>query len=218
MTWLWTFNDPNATPPNPNTSTAQHPTHNFLEGTYPINLLATSSNGCIKDTTITATFTVTPLLNYPVLPAVCENANPVSVATATVTNGVTGTGTYSGPGTSSAGMFDPAVAGYGTHTITYSFTSTGGCARTITQTIQVHARPRTNFTLPASGCLAPNGLVQFTNTSTIPDAQTMTWLWTFNDPNATPPNPNTSTAQHPTHNFQEGTYAINLQATSSMVV
>ncbi len=215
MTWLWTFNDPNATPPNPNTSTAQHPSHNFQEGTYPINLLATSSNGCVKDTTINATFAVTPLLNYSALPAICENANPVSVATATVTNGITGTGTYSGPGTSSAGMFDPAIAGYGTHTITYSFTSTGGCTRTTTQTIQVHARPRTSFTLPAGLCLAPNGQVQFTNTSTIPDAQTMNWLWTFNDPNATPPNPNTSTAQHPTHDFREGTYPINLLATSN---
>lgn len=215
MTWLWTFNDPNASAPNPNTSTAQHASHMFLDGTYPINLQATSSNGCIKDTTITATFSVTPVLNYSTIPAICESAAPVSVANASVTNGVPGTGTYSGPGTNAAGLFDPAVAGYGTHTITYTFTSTGGCTQTITQDVLVHARPRTNFTLPAAGCLPPNGLVNFTNTSTIPDAQTMTWLWTFNDPNASAPNPNTSTAQHASHLFQEGTYPVNLQATSS---
>lgn len=216
MTWLWNFGDPNATPPgNPNTSTAQNPSHNYLEGTYTINLQATSSNGCVKDTNITTSFAVTPLLTYAALPAICENAAPVSVATANVTNGVTGTGVYSGPGTDAAGMFNPATAGYGTHTITYTFTSTGGCVQSTTQNILVHARPRTNFTLPAAGCLPVTGQVQFTNTSTIPDAQTMTWLWNFNDPNAGGGNPNTSTAQNPTHNYGEGTYTINLQATSS---
>lgn len=216
MTWLWNFGDLNATPPgNPNTSTAQNPTHNYLEGTYTINLQATSSNGCVKDTNITTSFAVTPLLTYAALPAICENAAPVSVATANVTNGVIGTGVYSGPGTDAAGMFNPATAGYGTHTITYTFTSTGGCVQSTTQNILVHARPRTNFTLPAAGCLPTTGQVQFTNTSSIPDAQTMTWLWNFNDPNAGGGNPNTSTAQNPTHNYGEGTYTINLQATSS---
>lgn len=216
MTWLWNFGDPNATPPgNPNTSTAQNPSHNYLEGTYTINLQATSSNGCVKDTNITTSFAVTPLLTYAALPAICENAAPVSVATANVTNGVIGTGVYSGPGTNAAGMFNPSIAGYGTHTITYTFTSTGGCVQSTTQNILVHARPRTNFTLPAAGCLPVTGQVQFTNTSTIPDAQTMTWLWNFNDPNAGGGNPNTSTAQNPTHNYGEGTYTINLQATSS---
>jgi gliding motility-associated-like protein len=215
MTWLWNFGDPNANGGNPNTSTAQSPTHNYLEGTYTINLQATSSNGCVKDSSVTATFAVTPVLNYAALPAICENAAPVSVASATVTNGVTGTGVYSGPGTSSAGMFDPAVAGYGPHTITYTFTSTGGCVQTTSQSIVVNARPRATFTIPAAGCLAANGQVQFTNTSTIPDGQTMTWLWNFGDPNANGGNPNTSTALSPTHNYGEGTYTINLQTTSS---
>jgi len=215
MSWLWNFGDPNANAGNPNTSTALNPTHNYGEGTYTINLQATSSNGCVKDSSITATFAVTPVLNYAAIPAICENAAPVSVASATVTNGVAGTGVYSGPGTDAAGMFDPVVAGYGTHTITYSFTSAGGCTQATTQTIQVHARPRATFTIPASGCLPATGQVLFTNTSTIPDAQTMTWLWNFGDPNANAGNPNTSTILNPSHNYGEGTYTINLQATSS---
>ena len=102
MTWLWNFNDPNANAGNPNTSTAQNPTHNYGEGTYNIILQATSSNGCIKDTTITATFSLTPLLAYPALAAVCENVAPLSIATASAINAVTGTGVYSGPGTNAA--------------------------------------------------------------------------------------------------------------------
>lgn len=213
--YLWNFGDPNATPPNPNTSIIQNPTHNYQQGTYNVNFRATTINGCMKDTTMSLTFNLKPSLAYPPLNAVCENAPAFSIANATVTNGVTGSGIYTGPGTNAAGMFDPAVAGYGTHTIWYKFTAAGNCVDSISQTILVHARPRTSFTIPASGCLPVNGQVQFTNTSTIPDAQTMTWLWNFNDPNATPPNPNTSTAQNPSHNFQQGTYNINLAATSS---
>lgn len=215
MTWLWNFNDPNAGAGNPNTSTIQNPTHSYLEGTYNINLAATSNNGCVKDTTITATFAVTPVLNFAAIPAVCENNAPLSVANASVTNGVTGTGVYSGPGTDAAGMFDPAVAGYGTHTITYNFTSAGGCTQSTTQTVLVHARPRTSFTAPEVTCLGTDGLAQFTNTSTVPDGQTMTWSWNFNDPNAGAGNPNTSTALHPSHIYQEGTYSVNLTATTN---
>lgn len=215
MTWLWNFGDPNANGGNPNTSTAQNPTHNYQNGTYTINLQATSSNGCVKDSSITTSFSLTPLLNYGTLAAVCENAAPLSVANATVTNSVPGTGVYSGPGTDAAGLFNPGVAGFGLHTITYTFTSTGGCIQTATSTIRVHARPRTQFTIPAATCLPANGLVQFTNTSTIPDAQTMNWLWNFGDPNANAGNPNTSTALSPSHNYGEGTYTINLQATST---
>lgn len=212
---LWNFGDPNASPGNPNTSTLLNPSHNYQQGTYNINFSATTTNGCAKDTTMTVTFNLKPALSYLPLAAVCENAPAFSIASAMVTNNVTGTGVYSGPGMNAAGMFDPAVAGYGTHTIWYKFTSTANCIDSVSQTILVHARPRTSFTIPASGCIPVGGLVQFTNTSTIPDAQTMSYLWTFNDPNATPGNPNTSTAQNPSHNFQEGTYNINLTVTSS---
>ncbi|MBK8951646.1 MAG: PKD domain-containing protein [Chitinophagaceae bacterium] len=215
LTWLWTFNDPNANAGNPNTSTTLNPTHNYLEGTYNINLQATTSNGCTKDTTVTATLSVTPALSYPVLAAVCENAPALTVASATVTNGVTGTGVYSGPGTNASGMFNPAIAGYGTHTITYTFTSAGGCVETTTQNILVHAKPRTAFSFPSGSCLPPAGSVTFNNTTNIPDAQPATWLWDFNDPNANAGNPNTSAAFSPSHNFGEGIFNVKLTATTS---
>ena len=213
-TYAWNFGDPNATPGNPNTSAIQTPTHNYQQGTYSVNFSATTANGCSKDTTETLTFNLKPLLSYPALNAVCESDAVLSVAAATVTNGVTGTGMYSGPGTDVSGNFDPAVAGYGTHTIKYVFTSGAGCADSIIQTILVHAKPRSGFTF-TSGCLAPNGLVQFTDNTTIPDGQSFTWLWNFNDPNATGGNPNTSTAQNPTHLYGEGTYNVNLAVTTA---
>ena len=212
--WTWNFNDPNANGGNPNTSNLQNPSHNFLSGTYNVNLSASTTNSCVKDTTIAATFNLKPALAYPPLNNICENAAPVSVATATVTNGVTGTGVYQGPGTSSNGTFTPSIAGPGTYTIWYVFTSTGNCKDSISQTITVYASPRPNFTYP-SGCLNANGFVQFTNTTTIADAQTLSFAWSFADPNANGSNPNTSTLQNPSHYFLSGIYNVNLSVTSS---
>ena len=211
----WNFGDPNANGSNPNTSTLQNPSHNYQQGTYTIKFWATTINGCVDTSIQLLTFNLKPAITYTALNAVCENAPAFSIASANVTNGVTGTGVYSGPGTTAAGQFNPALAGYGTHTIKYVFTSAAGCADSVTQTILVHARPRTNFTIPAGGCLPVGGLVTFTNTTNIPDGQGVTWLWNFGDPNANGSNPNTSTLQNPSHNYGDGTYSIKLEATTA---
>jgi gliding motility-associated-like protein len=211
----WNFGDLNANGSNPNTSTLQNPSHSYQQGTYTIKFWATTINGCVDTSIQQLTFNLKPAITYTALNAICENAPAFSIASANVTNGVTGTGVYSGPGTTAAGQFNPALAGYGTHTIKYVFTSAAGCADSVTQTILVHARPRTNFTIPAGGCLPVGGLVTFTNTTNIPDGQGVTWLWNFGDPNANGSNPNTSTLQSPSHNYLEGNYSIKLEATTA---
>ncbi|MFN7013690.1 MAG: T9SS type A sorting domain-containing protein, partial [Bacteroidia bacterium] len=45
-------------------------------------------------------------------------------------------GTFSGPGVG-GNIFDPATAGVGTHTITYSFTDANGCSGIVTQQVTV---------------------------------------------------------------------------------
>ncbi|GAA4325353.1 PKD domain-containing protein [Flaviaesturariibacter amylovorans] len=214
LTYLWNFGDPAATATNPNTSTAQHPTHVFGTGTYNIKLTVTSSSGCVADTTITAEFKIQPDAQFPALPAVCENGAAFSVATASVTNGVPGTGVYSGPGTDAAGNFNPAAAAIGPNTITYIFTSTAGCADTVTSIVNVKPRPRPTFTGPAGGCFT-DGVVTFANGTTIADGSALTYSWNFGDPAATGANPNTSTATNGTHTFGTGTYNVQLSATSA---
>jgi len=212
----WNFGDPNATPANPNTSTATNPSHNFATGTYPIRLTATAQNGCAHDTTINVTFSIKPDAVFGNLDPVCENATgALTVAQGSVTNNVAGTGVYQGPGTSANGAFAPAVAGPGVHQILFIFTTPGGCADTATRSITVYARPRANFTFPDS-CLPVTGLVQFNNTTTVSDGQTMTYQWNFANPNATAGNPNTSTATNPTHNYSNnGSYNVRLTATTA---
>lgn len=211
MTYSWNFGDPNASGSNPNTSTQQSPTHTYAYGTYTIQYTATTVNGCSKDTSVTTTFNLAPVLAFSALSPVCENTTgSVSIANGSVSNAVPGTGYYSGPATTAAGQFTPSAAGAGTHTVWYVFNSTAGCKDSISQTIQVYARPKPGFTFP-TGCLAENGMVQFTNATTVSDGQTMSYSWTFADPNASGSNPNTSTQRDPTHNYTNtGTYAVKL--------
>ena len=56
----------------------------------------------------------------------------------TLTGGTPTGGTYSGPGVA-AGAFDPAAAGLGTHTISYSYTDGNGCSASASETILVDA-------------------------------------------------------------------------------
>jgi len=214
LTYGWIFGDPNATTANPNTSTLKDPSHDYAEGTYTIRLGVTSSDGCTDDTTVQARFALRPVLAFTPLTAVCQEAAPLSVARASVTNGVSGTGVYKGPGTSANGGFDPKAAGYGTHTVWYVFTTAGGCTDSISQSIRVHATPLAAFSVPAGGCLDPGGRVSFLNASSVPDGQTLAYLWNFGDPNASGANPNTSTLRDPTHDYGEGTFNIRLGVTS----
>jgi hypothetical protein len=55
-----------------------------------------------------------------------------------LTGGSPAGGTYSGPGVA-GGMFDPSVAGIGTHTLTYTYTDSTSCTGTIPQTFIVDA-------------------------------------------------------------------------------
>lgn len=63
--------------------------------------------------------------------AACNTAEPL-----TLSGGAPTGGTYSGAGVS-GGIFDPSVAGVGSHLITYTFTDGNGCQNSAAQTILV---------------------------------------------------------------------------------
>lgn len=214
LSYVWNFGDANATTTNPNISALKDPTHDYVEGTFAITLTATTINGCSDDTTVQARFALRPVLTFTSLTAVCQESAVFSVAKGSVTNGVTGTGIYRGPGTSPNGQFDPKAAGYGNHTIWFVFTTSGGCSDSISQTIRVHATPVAAFSVPLGGCLEPGGRVSFSNTSSSSDLQTLSYLWNFGDPNSSVTNPNTSTLSSPTHDYVEGTYNVKLVVTT----
>ncbi|MGQ0829362.1 MAG: DUF11 domain-containing protein, partial [Bacteroidota bacterium] len=76
---------------------------------------------------------VLPTVTFEPLSDVCVNSPAFSLS-----GGSPAGGTYSGPGVTAGGIFNPATTGVGTFTITYTFTS-GGCTTSATQTIKVNA-------------------------------------------------------------------------------
>jgi hypothetical protein len=104
-------------------------------GVHTITYSYTDGNGCSNTCTFTITVNALPVVTCPGNSSVC-----VSAAAFALSGGSPAGGTYSGAGVS-AGSFNPATAGVGTHTITYSYTDANSCTNSCTFTITVNALP-----------------------------------------------------------------------------
>ncbi len=91
----------------------------------------TDGNNCSADATQSITVNAAPTATLAAFSTVCVY-NP-SMA---LTGGAPAGGTYSGPGVT-GGDFDPATAGNGTHTITYTYTDGNNCEGTAANSITV---------------------------------------------------------------------------------
>lgn len=101
-------------------------------GTFDITYNYTDVNtGCSGSVTEAITVIQSPTVTLDPFTNVCEFD-----AFFTLTGGTPSNGTYTGAGIT-AGVFDPSVAGAGTHTITYSFTDANNCVGTATADITV---------------------------------------------------------------------------------
>ncbi|MDN5214093.1 gliding motility-associated C-terminal domain-containing protein [Fulvivirgaceae bacterium BMA12] len=118
-------------------------------GTHTITYQVTDGNGCVG--TDTEDIVVNPLPDATITPAgpFCVDAVAVNLVAAT------GGGTWSGVGITDAvnGTFDPAVAGVGTHTITYQVTDGNGCSNTDTEDIVVNPLPDATITPAGPFCV-----------------------------------------------------------------
>jgi hypothetical protein len=142
--YQWNFGDP-ASGSN-NTANGQSVSHTYspTADSFQVSLHVVTSTGCTGDTAIWVNANIAPSLAWSAsanFNAVCQDVAPFSLAFGTVTNGVTGTPKYTGPGIDSAGIFNPQTAGPGTHTIRYTFTSNKGCVDFKDTTITVNAKP-----------------------------------------------------------------------------
>jgi hypothetical protein len=94
----------------------------------------TNINGCQNSDTINITLNTPPSVTFLLSPSVvCINWPAF-----TLTGGSPSGGVYSGPGVS-GGQFNPATAGVGNHTITYTYTDANNCSSFATQNITVNA-------------------------------------------------------------------------------
>ncbi|MGN7721809.1 PKD domain-containing protein [Chitinophaga sp. 22620] len=203
--YQWNFGD------GTGTSTDKDPVYTYAgNGTYPVHYAVTTSNGCTSDSTFNVTVAAKPELSYSVVPPVCEDATgPASVAQASVLNGATGAGIYSGPGITDDGALQAGIAGAGTHTAKYIFTTTEGCKDSVSTTFTIRAKPVLSLTLP-EGCLPVNGEAAFSSNATTPDGQAVTgYQWNFGDGSPL------SADKDPVHHYTApGTFNVSYTATT----
>lgn len=116
-------------------------------GTHTITYTYTNGLGCANIASSTITVNALTTVTLGSFNSVCINTAPF-----TLTGGSPTGGTYSGTGLS-GGSFNPATAGVGTHTITYTYTNGFGCANSATSTITVNALPTVTLGSFNSVCL-----------------------------------------------------------------
>jgi hypothetical protein len=121
-------------------------------GTRVINYRYTNSFGCSSDTTIT--FNVFNIETSSISGAptfICINGSPTSLT------GSPSGGTFSGSGMV-GNVFNPLLAGVGTHVITYTASGSGGCATSSTVNITVNPTPVLDLRA-SSDTVCPGGSV-----------------------------------------------------------
>jgi subtilisin family serine protease len=104
-------------------------------GTHTLAYSFVQSNGCAAVATTSITVNPLPVVTMPSLKAVSIDAAPLALSGALPVGG-----SWSGEGISN-GVFTPAIAGVGTHTLTYAYTDPAGCSSQATTSIIVNPIP-----------------------------------------------------------------------------
>ncbi|MFN4284349.1 MAG: PKD domain-containing protein [Lacibacter sp.] len=178
-----------------------------LTRNFRIRFRAFSGGTCVDDEIKTITINASPLTQFLPMPAICLDAVPRQITEASELGGLAGTGVFSGPGVSATGLFNPAVAGVGTHTLRYTFTANNGCTMFSEQTIEVWPRPVADFVSLLPSC--EKNAVGFTDQSQHNAASLSTWIWNFGDGTAPVTITSGPAASHVFNSFN--TYNVTLQ-------
>ncbi|MBP6431078.1 MAG: gliding motility-associated C-terminal domain-containing protein [Ferruginibacter sp.] len=150
--------------------------------TYNIRVVAYSGNVCFASRNDAITVHANPVVQFNNMPPTCLLVPPFQITQGSEVGGVPGTQSYSGPGIINAatGLFDPQVAGVGTHAIKYTFTASnpGACFDTLTKFITVIDTAHATFSYVSPTC--ENTPVSFTDLSTAPTGVVLAnTVWNF---------------------------------------
>ncbi|MEO8794447.1 MAG: PKD domain-containing protein [Daejeonella sp.] len=109
--------------------------------TFAVKMLAYSGIVCVSEQIKTITLKAVPEILFDSIPGICIDGNPVQITQARENAGFTGSGTYSGAGITSEGLFTPQTAGLGEHLITYTFVGANSCPSSESRIINVYNTP-----------------------------------------------------------------------------
>ena len=152
--------------------------------TYNIRVLAYSGNVCFTSRNDVITVHANPVVQFNNMPPSCLLVAPFQITQGSEIGGVPGIQSYSGPGIINAatGLFNPQIAGVGSHPIKYTFTASnpGNCIDTLTRFITVIDTAHATFTYVTPTCQGVP--VSFTDLSTAPTGVVLAnTVWDFGD-------------------------------------
>jgi len=112
---------------------------------YTIKMIVFTGEGGLCDNGIEHEVIIkgSPTVTINSIGPMCQTDGPVPFVADN--KGFAGVGVFSGTGVNSAGIFNPAVSGAGTFTVTYHFIASNGCDATVTQDVIVDALPAINL-------------------------------------------------------------------------
>jgi gliding motility-associated-like protein len=145
--------------------------------TFSIRFLAYSGGVCVNEIIKTVTVNAVPEVIFTQVPGFCPNASSRQITQVSTLGNLPGTGNFSGTGISATGLFNPAVAGIGSHPIEYIFISNGGCTDTGKQTITVWPAPTAAFTVDPPICV--NTSINFNEASLAGFGKIISWNWDY---------------------------------------
>ncbi|MDO9510957.1 MAG: hypothetical protein Q7J34_04300, partial [Bacteroidales bacterium] len=109
-------------------------------GTHTVTYTFTSPQGCTVTSTQNVTVNPLPFVSFVGLATkYCVNS-----AAVTLTGNMAPAGTFTGPGIT-GNTFDPALAGVGTHIITYTYDDLNTCSNSVSKTTTVYPLPIVDF-------------------------------------------------------------------------
>ena len=206
--WAWDFENDGTTD-----NLTQNPTHFYpAAGTYTIELIASTTDGCKDTINKTVTIHPMPVADFTYVDA-CFNQDIVFTNTSTVTSGTVDVWDWQFGDAQTSALEDPLhnYASEGVYNVQLIVTTNNNCKDTIIKNgIEVWPLPDVNFG-PTSVCL--NNATQFTDSSTVSNLYTtnnnVAYSWDFAD------GIGTSNAQHPIYMYTtDGVFMATLTVTT----
>jgi len=177
--WIWNFGDGSAFSSN------QNQNHLYgAEGNYTVSLIASSNNGCVKDTSILIETYPIPVANFTST-TVCENFDATSFTNlSTINNGSITSFFWDFDYLSNTSNLPNPTFDYsspGVYNVTLIVTSDYDCKDTLVSPVTVKPKPTADMLANVTEGCSPI-CVDFTDNSTsIANSNIISWSWEFNN-------------------------------------